>query len=412
MVSLASPTVIVRRDNSSNIRYVYIIALVMCIILWITVYKTPNSLNPSIQNMENSASSAQQQASNKNKTEHSAEEICTSETFKDGKWVYDPVQLEEPFTGADIARVAGYHCIKKFAHRCFRRGGDEVLRAKKIMDYRWQPNNCKLLELNTKKLADHFIDHPVLFVGDSITQLQFESLGCLLGEHFPNRHPAKSDLNGGNTKIRVNEKAPENKDTAAMAYIRSDYLLRLDDFKVISPFESVGTQLGRGENYPWVHALSKFDYIIINTGPHWHPNLQWGPNANEQELLDAFKTAMKSVLAYLDQHVKPHQKVWIRTTPYGHVQCSQYKEPQENPLAPSGKTGEYEWHLFHEFDNIWRELLHKQDNRFALFDIADMSNKRGDAHSKPDADCLHTCIPGPVDEWNRLLYSEIMRQKK
>lgn len=104
----------------------------MCIILWITVYKTPNSLNPSIQNMENSASSAQQQASNKNKTEHSAEEICTSETFKDGKWVYDPVQLEEPFTGADIARVAGYHCIKKFAHRCFRRGGDEVLRAKKM----------------------------------------------------------------------------------------------------------------------------------------------------------------------------------------------------------------------------------------------------------------------------------------
>lgn len=119
------------------------------------------------------------------------------------------------------------------------------------MDYRWQPNNCKLLELNTKKLADHFIDHPVLFVGDSITQLQFESLGCLLGEHLPNRHPAKSDLNGGNTKIRVNEKAPENKDTAAMAYIRSDYLLRLDDFKVISPFEPVGTQLGRGENYPW-----------------------------------------------------------------------------------------------------------------------------------------------------------------
>ncbi|KAI8639570.1 PC-esterase [Parasitella parasitica] len=266
--------------------------------------------------------------------------------------------------------------------------------------------------MDTKKLADHFVDHPILFVGDSITQLQFESLGCLLGEHLPNRHPANSNLNGGNSKIHVDAKAPEHKDTAAMAYIRSDYLLRLDDYKMISPFESVGTQLGRGENHPWVHALSQFNYIIINTGPHWHPDLFWGSNQSEQELLDAFRKAMESVLFYLDQHVKPHQKVWVRTTPYGHARCSQYKEPQENPLAPTGNTGEYEWHLFQEFDAVWKDLLRKQDDRFALFDIFGMSNMRGDAHSKPDRDCLHTCIPGPIDEWNRLLYNEIMRQIK
>jgi hypothetical protein len=119
------------------------------------------------------------------------------------------------------------------------------------MDYRWQPDTCNLLEMNVKKLANHFVKHPILFVGDSITQLQFESLSCLLGSYFTNRHPAKSDLNGGNSKIRVDERTLDTKDTASMAYIRSDYLLRLDDYKMISPFETVGTQLGRGENYPW-----------------------------------------------------------------------------------------------------------------------------------------------------------------
>lgn len=119
------------------------------------------------------------------------------------------------------------------------------------MDYRWQPDNCKLLQMDTKKLADHFLEHPILFVGDSITQLQFESLGCLLGNHFPNRHPSKSDLNGGNTKIKISELAAPNKDKSSLAYIRSDYLLRLNDYKLISPFEDVGSQLGRGENYPW-----------------------------------------------------------------------------------------------------------------------------------------------------------------
>lgn len=119
------------------------------------------------------------------------------------------------------------------------------------MDYRWQPNTCNFLEMNVKQLADHFIERPILFVGDSITQLQFESLGCLLGEHFPNRHPAKSSLNGGNAKIRVNELAASDRDTSSLAYIRSDYLLRLDDYKIISPFEETGSQLGSGNNYPW-----------------------------------------------------------------------------------------------------------------------------------------------------------------
>lgn len=133
MVSLASPSVTTRKDNSSNIKYVYMTAVLGCIILWITVYRTPSSLNPPIKNMENLPPSTQHQDSSKDVPQYNkTEEICTSESFNDGKWVYDPVQLEEPFTGKDIARAAGYHCIKKFAHRCFRRGGDEVLRAKKM----------------------------------------------------------------------------------------------------------------------------------------------------------------------------------------------------------------------------------------------------------------------------------------
>lgn len=119
------------------------------------------------------------------------------------------------------------------------------------MDYRWQPNTCKFLEMNVKQLADHFLQYPILFVGDSITQLQFESLGCLLGNHFPNRHPSKSSLNGGNNKIRVNELAAVDKETSSLAYIRSDYLIRLDDYKMITPFDKIGFQLGSGENNPW-----------------------------------------------------------------------------------------------------------------------------------------------------------------
>ncbi|KAG2237604.1 hypothetical protein INT48_004507 [Thamnidium elegans] len=382
-------------NKQRNTKYIYIVSIFGCIILWITVY-TPT---PLLKIEYTDRQPISQDSS-----------LCTPELFNQGRWIYDPIDIESPTNQTQFAKAAGYHCLKKFAHRCFRRGKDESLRAKQIMDYRWQPETCRSIELNPKVLAEHFREHPILFVGDSITQLQFESLACLLGEHFPNRHPPKSNLNGGNTKIKVNELAAVDRETSSLAYIRSDYLLRLDDYKVISPFEDVGSQLGNGENYPWVHALDRFDYIVLNTGPHWHPNIQWGPNQSEQELLAAFKKAMSAVLDYLKNNVKSHQKVWIRTTPYGHASCSQFKEPQVNPFAPTGRTGEYEWHLFQEFDNIWKHLLaDDEDTRFDIFDISTLSNQRGDAHSKPDADCLHTCIPGPVDTWNKLLNHEILK---
>ncbi|KAI8387428.1 hypothetical protein BD560DRAFT_486284 [Blakeslea trispora] len=335
-------------------RLIYVISIFGCLALWITVYNQHTAFS----NLPSEIITSEL---------NETRPLCTPKTFNSGRWIHSPLSLETPFTATDIAHVAGYHCLKKFAHRCFRRPRqNELVRAKQIMDYKWEPNSCDILEMNPKRLADHLTAHPILFVGDSITQLQFESLGCLLGEHLPNRHPTKGDLNGGNSKIKVNQLAPENKETAAMAYIRSDYLLRLDDFKVISPFEPVGKQLGSGENYPWVHALSEFDYVVINTGPHWHPNLHWGPNVSEKELLDAFKKAMANVLVYLKENVKSHQKVWIRTTPYGHARCSQFPEPQTNPIAPTGQTGEYEWHLFEKFDQIWEELLAsvEKDSRF------------------------------------------------
>ncbi|KAG0183195.1 hypothetical protein DFQ29_009271 [Apophysomyces sp. BC1021] len=175
---------------------------------------------------------------------------------------------------------------------------------------------------------------------------------------------------------------------------------------MISPFEDEGDQLGKGHNFPWVHALPMFDYIVINTGPHWHPNLKWGPNQSESELKEAFKRSMRIVFDYLKTHVQPHQRVWIRSTPYGHANCAQFTSPQAVPFVPTGQTGEYEWHMFELFDGIWKA---KNDDRFAFLDVA-LSNLRGDSHSRPGRDCLHTCLPGPVDDWNRLIHHEITRQ--
>lgn len=56
-----------------------------------------------------------------------------------------------------------------------------------------------------------------------------------------------------------------------------------------------------------------------------------------------------------------------------------------------------------------QDLIEKEnDDRFLFYNVS-LANLRGDAHSRPDQDCLHTCLPGPVDDWNRFLHHEISK---
>ena len=122
------------------------------------------------------------------------------------------------------------------------------------VDYSWKPYECDVLPMDPHALAKHLSEHPLLLVGDSITQLQFESLSCLLGEYLNVPKKADTALTGGNPEIKVNQLVYKNElgDKAlAVAFIRSDNLVRLGDYKVLDPYDEQGTLLSKGSNYPW-----------------------------------------------------------------------------------------------------------------------------------------------------------------
>ncbi|KAI8367113.1 GDSL/SGNH-like acyl-esterase family found in Pmr5 and Cas1p-domain-containing protein [Blakeslea trispora] len=339
--------------------------------------------------------------------------LCSTDTFNQGKWIHQSIGLESNSIEG-INAYSGYHCIWDFPHRCYRRKEPvtEFNRSKAMLDYSWQPDNCAVLSFQPRDLSRHFADNPILLVGDSITQLMFESMWCLLGQDLKAQN-SDTKLSGGDTAMWVSQlvhrERTEAQPNVTVGYIRSDYLVKLDDFSLIKPNEGEGYQIGVGNNFPWVHALPRFKYIMINTGPHWHPDLKWGPHKDRAELLKAFKTAMNKLLTYLKQHVREDQRVWVRGSPYGHAKCSQYTSPSLVPVKPTGQPGEYEWDMLEKFDLAWKDLIEQEnDSRFQFFNVS-LSNARGDAHSMPDHDCLHTCLPGPVDDWNKLLYHEITR---
>lgn len=125
-----------------------------------------------------------------------------------------------------------------------------------------------VLPFEARKFSNHLSDNPLLLVGDSITQLMFESMWCLTGQDLSAQNH-DTHLSGGDSGMwasqLVHKKRENEEDAVTVAYIRSDYLVKLDDFSLIKPEEGEGYKIGVGSNFPWVHALPRFKYIMINT---------------------------------------------------------------------------------------------------------------------------------------------------
>ena len=122
------------------------------------------------------------------------------------------------------------------------------------ISHAWKPKKCELVPFDARKFSAYIADHPLLFVGDSINQLAFESMACLLGEKL---HSPQGDTNmtGGNSNTWAAQLVHESKlqveGAVSLGFVRSDYLVRLDDFKLTDPLDEEGYVIGRGSNYAW-----------------------------------------------------------------------------------------------------------------------------------------------------------------
>jgi hypothetical protein len=129
--------------------------------------------------------------------------------------------------------------------------------------------------------------------------------------------------------------------------------------------------------------------------------LSCGPHLNDVGDLDA-------ILFELLDLIKSYREltnttyVWKTQNP-GHFQCDKYNAPTV------GSTGypipanldKYHWNSLPEYDNYIRSSLSEARYGFKILDMSPLYF-RADAHTG-GGDCLHFCMPGPVDLFAILL---------
>ncbi|XP_039145495.1 protein ALTERED XYLOGLUCAN 4 [Dioscorea cayenensis subsp. rotundata] len=358
--------------------------------------------------------------------------------YTDGRWVQD--HRPTIYNGTSCGTI-------KDGQNCMAHGRPDT----GYLHWRWQPRQCKLPRFNPLTFLNLIRNKHIAFVGDSLARNQLESLLCLLSSASPAELVYK---NGEDNKFR--------------RWSFSEYQVNVSVFW--SPFLIKGVE--KGSDYglknhnklfvdvadeKWASELHGFDVIVFSVG-HWflHPAIYYeGGEENENVLgchhcreenafnhteigfFDVFRKAVRTSLHEVVRKGLNDQLVVLTTFSPAHFEGEWDKAgacPKTEPYKEGEKGMEYmdmEMRKI-EVDEVERAkkeieekmMMKKKKVKIEALDVTRIAWLRGDGHPGPymhafpfangvpervQNDCVHWCLPGPIDAWNEILLQMVKR---
>nr|XP_023914047.1 protein trichome birefringence-like 38 [Quercus suber] len=274
------------------------------------------------------------------------------------------------------------------------------------LKYRWQPKECDIPRFDGQDFLQRLKGKKIMFIGDSTTLNQRESLVCLL-------HAAVPD-----SKI-IEERNSLYSNTTFEDYGVS-ILLFPSNYLVDIEVEKIGRVL-KLDSMKNGNIWKDMDVLVFNTwlwwnrtGPlkHWDYIEDGGKVLNDMDRMDAFHKGLATWAKWVDTDVDPGKtKVLYRgisPTHYdvtgwerpGVINCGNETTPINGSTYPTGLP---------PASYIVKDVLSTIKKPVHLFDITTLSQLRKDAHPAAynifkGMDCTHWCVAGLPDTWNQLLY--------
>ncbi|XP_065850550.1 protein trichome birefringence-like 16 [Euphorbia lathyris] len=294
----------------------------------------------------------------------------------------------------------------------------------------WRPTNCQMEEFEGAKFFERMRDKTLAFVGDSLGRQQFQSLMCMVtgGKWVPDVIDVGPEFGlvipeGGSRPNGWAYRFPNTNTT--ILYYWSSCLCDLEPIDVKNPATEYAMHLDRPPAF-LRQFLHRIDVLVLNTGHHWNRGKiranKWVmyvggmPNTNKKLAMigDAKNFTIHSIISWVNKQLPkhPHLKAFYRSISPRHFANG-------------------DWNTGGSCDNtvpmsIGKEISQDKSSDYSagnavkgtgvkILDITALSQLRDEGHiskysitaSAGVHDCLHWCLPGVPDTWNKILFAQI-----
>ncbi|CAI9092854.1 OLC1v1028196C1 [Oldenlandia corymbosa var. corymbosa] len=345
--------------------------------------------------------------------------------YSDGIWIHD--SRGPLYNGTTCNTI-------KDGQNCMRHGRPDM----DYMYWRWKPNVCTLPRFDPEKFLHLLRNKSLAFVGDSVARNQLESLICMMATVSS---PNLLHTNGEDNKFRKWHFPSHN---VTVAIFWSPFLVRgiekTDESDVKRNFNRLYLD---SVDEKWAGEVSNLDMIVLSMG-HWFLlravyhygdtvlgcHFCTGQNYSEIGFYDVYGKAYKTALnAIIDRKgsIGDAIDVFVTTFTPSHFEgewdkfgaCSktQPEEPTQKKLV--GMDAEMRNAGIREIEAAKMKAKEfGKKVRFQAVDVSWLSLLRPDGHPGPYSnpfpfangitdrvqnDCVHWCLPGPIDTWNEIL---------
>jgi len=276
-----------------------------------------------------------------------------------------------------------------------RSGRPAALRQKKLGEW-CEPRRPALAESFCRAWSGKY----VAFVGDSTQGQMFTSFVHLLGAHWvedrgPSEACSKERVRGGAHEYVVDAEVCARFGTRLRASFRRNELLSLN--RSANAANRAYARL----LCDWEEPARTADMLVLNRGAHVDANATPARVAAEigatLERLNGDRNARGG---------KPVRLV-LRSVHGVREGCRTGLDPLPEPPQGSNQSA-HGWHTFAELNRRTRAIAHAQRVDYLdVFSLSAMRTRGYHTRKQVRDDCMHTCLPGPVDDWTSLLFATV-----
>ncbi|KAH6764186.1 TRICHOME BIREFRINGENCE-LIKE 42 [Perilla frutescens var. hirtella] len=292
------------------------------------------------------------------------------------------------------------------ALNCQKQGRPDTM----YLHYTWKPTHCDIPRFDGKEFMERYRGKKVMFVGDSLSKNQWESMGCMLHAAVPNANYTLASQGLLTTlsfpEYELSVKVLKNGFLVSMV----NRTMRLDTLSGSSQWKGNDVLIFNSYHW-WLHS---------GRYKTWDRYLIGNRTFQDMDLMEAYKTALTTWANWVDSNIDPTQtRVFFQGISTVHYHGAEWNEPsvrdcrgQTKPIEGSSYPGNKP-----RGDAVVRSVIDnmKKPAAASLLDILLLTQLRKDGHpstyagARAPLDCSHWCVAGVPDTWNQLLYTNLLQ---